>query len=99
MVRTELTEKFGTVGFAQLVKFPSDRAHPAIRLLAPQGRAQMKKAFTAAVLPVLLALAAVAAPASASEATEVSAVPVVDPLNRTESPLSNSGKWTALNWS
>ncbi|MFL5832644.1 MAG: glycosyl hydrolase [Solirubrobacterales bacterium] len=59
----------------------------------------MKKAFAVAVLSVLLGLAAVAAPASASEAAEVSAVPVVDPLNRSESPLSNSGKWTALNWS
>src|SRR4051794_9566446 len=34
--------------------------------------------------------------ASTSEA--INSLPVLDALNRTESPLSNGGKWSALNW-
>jgi hypothetical protein len=60
----------------------------------------MKKASALLFVLLSLLMAAVFAPtASASEAAEVSAVPVVDALNRTESSLSNGGKWTALNWS
>jgi beta-mannanase len=54
------------------------------------------------VLAALLVFAALfsssAASASAAEADDVAAVPVVDALNRTENPLSNSGKWVALQW-
>ena len=35
---------------------------------------------------------------SASTANEIAVLPTLDPLNRTESPLSNSGKWSALAW-
>lgn len=31
-------------------------------------------------------------------ASKVANLPVIDALNRTEEPLSNGGKWTALNW-
>ena len=53
----------------------------------------------------LVALLAVAFCASASSsalaatADEVALLPTLDPLNRTETPLSNGGKWAALNWS
>ena len=35
---------------------------------------------------------------SASTGSEIGVLPTLDPLNRTESPLSNSGKWSALAW-
>jgi hypothetical protein len=31
-------------------------------------------------------------------ATAINSLPVLDALNRSESPLSNGGKWSALNW-
>ena len=49
-------------------------------------------------MATLLVSGVVAPPASATEATDVAAVPVVDPLNRSEATLSNSGKWSALQW-
>jgi RHS repeat-associated protein len=36
--------------------------------------------------------------AGSLSADEVIAMPITDPLNRTENPLSNGGKWQALNW-
>lgn len=57
----------------------------------------MKKVL-AALLVFAAFFASVAASALANEATDVAAVPVVDPLNRSESPLSNGGNWAALKW-
>jgi len=45
---------------------------------------------------VFLALAPTAAIAGTSE--ELAQLPTVDSLNRTETTLSNGGKWTGLNW-
>jgi len=50
-----------------------------------------------ACLAVLL-LGLTAAPALAGIAEEVSVLPTLDGLNRTENPLSNSGKWSGLSW-
>ena len=36
--------------------------------------------------------------AAAGTADEIAALPTLDALNRAEVPLSNSGKWAALNW-
>lgn len=59
----------------------------------------MKRHFTALAVFLSIALCGALAPlASATEATDVGAVPVVDALNRSESTLSNGGKWSALQW-
>jgi beta-mannanase len=59
----------------------------------------MKKALAASTTVFLLILAvAGVAPASADEAADVAAVPVADTLNRSENPLSNGAKWTAVQW-
>jgi hypothetical protein len=39
-----------------------------------------------------------ATPVFAGTAEEINSLPVLDALNRSESPLSNGGKWSALNW-
>src|SRR5881394_2365162 len=36
--------------------------------------------------------------ALASVSEQINSLPVLDALNRSESPLSNGGKWSALNW-
>ncbi len=52
------------------------------------------------VATVIAVLGGVLAPAAAaSEGGRVAAVGVLDALNRTESKLSNGGKWSALGWS
>lgn len=52
------------------------------------------------VLLLLTALSCGLAPATALAGTaeEINSLPVLDPLNRVESPLSNGGKWSALAW-
>jgi hypothetical protein len=50
------------------------------------------------ILLALFALSLASAPAFAGTAEEISALPTLDAFNRTESPLSNSGKWSALAW-
>ena len=53
------------------------------------------------ILVVLLACSVsglIATPAFAGTAEEVNVLPTIDALNRSESPLSNSGKWGALSW-
>ncbi|MGN6587201.1 MAG: hypothetical protein ACTHKT_06970 [Solirubrobacterales bacterium] len=50
------------------------------------------------VVLVLSASGLTAAPASANTSEEIAALPVLDTLNRNESPLSNGGKWAALAW-
>src|SRR6476646_6533328 len=57
----------------------------------------MKK-YLLALGIVMTLLWTATAPASATEATDVAAVPVVDSLSRSEYTLSNSGKWSALQW-
>jgi len=57
----------------------------------------MKKFLLASGI-VMALWSSATAPASATEATDVAAVPVVDSLNRSESPLSNGAKWSALQW-
>jgi RHS repeat-associated protein len=49
-----------------------------------------------AFLLCLLTLGSAVARAGTAEETTV--LPVVDPLNRTEAPLSNGGKWSRLGW-
>ncbi len=49
-------------------------------------------------LLALLLLTFSSAPASASTAEEINVLPTLDALNRTENPLSNSGKWSTLFW-
>jgi beta-mannanase len=56
------------------------------------------KKVLAALLVLAALFASVASSALADEAADVAAVPVVDALNRTENPLSNSGKWVATQW-
>jgi len=60
----------------------------------------MKRGVLTALTVVLTVWASgvAAAPASADTAAQINALPVLDALNRTENPLSNSGKWSALNW-
>jgi Ricin-type beta-trefoil lectin domain-like len=53
------------------------------------------------VLGALLALALLgltSTSAFAGTAEEINVLPTLDPLNRTESSLSNGGKWSVLNW-
>lgn len=61
----------------------------------------MRQKIGQTMLGVLLAvcfLTLSTSPASAGTADEVAALPTLDPLNRVEDPLSNGGKWAALNW-
>src|SRR6188472_3129181 len=51
---------------------------------------------TAALALCLLGLGSASAYAGTAEETTV--LPILDPLNRTENPLSNGGKWSPLNW-
>jgi RHS repeat-associated protein len=69
---------------------------------APTSSASAGRKLLLSLLTVALALSALAlapTPALAATADEILAMPVTDPLNRTENPLSNEGKWKALNWS
>jgi hypothetical protein len=64
-------------------------------------RSSIIKTGTLAALFVVLTLLAwglAASPAVADTAQEINSLPVLDALNRSESPLSNGGKWSALNW-
>src|ERR1044072_7707723 len=49
-------------------------------------------------LSALWLLSFTSASAFAGTAEEVAALGTLDPLNRTENPLSNGGKWSKLNW-
>jgi len=54
------------------------------------------------IVGVLLAVSLLgfaSTPALAGTAEEIAVLPTVDPLNRSEDPLSNGGKWSALAWS
>lgn len=62
----------------------------------PVGKAAALSSFV--VLLVASFLGLVVSPAFASTASELTKLPTLDSLNRTESPLSNSGKWSALAW-
>jgi hypothetical protein len=53
---------------------------------------------TLLALVVFAALGLIATPAFAGIAEEVNVLPTLDALNRSESPLSNGGKWGALSW-
>jgi len=55
---------------------------------------------TLVILLLLTAISCGLAPATALAGTaeEISSLPVLDSLNRTESPLSNGGKWSAPTW-
>jgi RHS repeat-associated protein len=70
-------------------------------MVVMRGWSTLKKALGAALAGALLVSlsALVATPAMAGTASEIAALAVTDPLNRTETPLSNGGKWSALNWS
>ncbi len=50
------------------------------------------------VLLVVAFLGLTPSPASAGTAEEINALSTLDALNRSESPLSNGGKWSALSW-
>ncbi|HEY2715515.1 MAG TPA: hypothetical protein VGI73_04765, partial [Solirubrobacterales bacterium] len=56
------------------------------------------KLWVLAAVLVGLYLALAAPNALAGTAEEINALPTLDALNRNESPLSNSGKWSALAW-
>jgi len=66
------------------------------------GTGRSSRCALVGVIPAMaLALFLIAAaPALASTADDIQALPVLDPLNdRSEQPLSNEGKWSALSWS
>jgi hypothetical protein len=50
-------------------------------------------------LLILVVLGIAASPAAAGTAEEISVLPTLDNLKRSESPLSNGGKWAPLSWS
>ncbi|HZE06435.1 MAG TPA: hypothetical protein VE127_14495, partial [Solirubrobacteraceae bacterium] len=68
--------------------------------LVPRRNSIVKTGTLAALFVVLTLMAwgLAASPAVADTAQEINSLPVLDALNRSESPLSNGGKWSALNW-
>lgn len=52
----------------------------------------------ASALLILVVMGFAASPATAGTAEEISVLPTLDNLKRTESPLSNGGKWAPLSW-
>ncbi len=62
----------------------------------PRRRSARISIATIALALGLLSLGSASAYAGTAEETTV--LPVLDPLNRTEDPLSNGGKWSPLSW-
>jgi RHS repeat-associated protein len=79
---------------AYLTVTPSEEAMDGIR------RAGLSKTTRyVATISLLIALLCVhASSASAGISEELTTLPTLDALNRSESPLSNGGKWSALSW-
>jgi len=63
------------------------------------GRVKMTSSYQGFFVGVVLLVFGLSvAQASGSTGSEIAGLPILDSLNRTESPLSNSGKWSALKW-
>jgi Glycosyl hydrolase family 26 len=58
----------------------------------------LRRCIGPAIAVAAVGLLASVASASASTAGEIGGLPIVDALNRSETPLSNGGKWSALAW-
>ena len=56
------------------------------------------RSFLLFLTALLCASLAMSAPVLASTEEEIGALPTLDALNRSESPLSNGAKWAALGW-
>lgn len=54
--------------------------------------------YVAALFSLIALLCVHAPPAFAGTSNELTTLPTLDALNRSESPLSNGGKWSALSW-
>ena len=60
--------------------------------------ATIRRLLAAYSIALAMVLGVTTASAVAGTGEEIDVLPAVDSLNRAESPLSNGGKWTALNW-
>lgn len=61
-------------------------------------RSRSARIAVTAAISALLLLGLGSASAYAGIGEETTVLPVLDPLNRTENPLSNGGKWSPLSW-